>query len=271
MYIAVRTGQADMLRLLQEHLPQFQHDTADSDSPTNWLSKIGPGSLPGACARGDLEMVQLCLYPPSCVIPGEGSHGHEEGQTLIHGHKPGSIPPNTRFSSYIATSMMASRSAEVYQYLDSLVGSPRSSPPYYPPCLHMRAMARAGDLAMVRFQLDTGVIPASLLGLALAEAARACNHDIVDLLLERGADPNHEHPRGRTILRAAGRSGSMTMVRKIIDAGAECHEDVLFRAIKLEHTAMVEMLLDMGLGCERVRATALSVARLGTWNLWRIF
>ena len=50
MYIAARTGQADMLRLLQEHLPQFQHDTADSDSPTNWLSKIGPGSLPGACA-----------------------------------------------------------------------------------------------------------------------------------------------------------------------------------------------------------------------------
>ena len=196
------------------------------------------------------------------MIPGEGSHGHEEGQTLIHGHKPGSIPPNTRLSSYIATSMMASRSAEVYQYLDSLVGSPRSSPPYYLPCLHMRAMARAGDLAMVRFQLDTGVIPASLLGLALAEAARACNHDIVDLLLERGADPNHE---GRTILRAAGRSGSMAMVRKIIDAGAECHDNVLFRAIKLEHTAMVEMLLDMGLGCERVRATALSVAK--AWGL----
>lgn len=266
MYIAARTGQADMLRLLQEHLPQFQHDTQDSDPASHWPSKIG-ASLPGACARGDLEIARLCLYPPSRVIPGEGSH--EEGQALIHDHKPGSIPPNTRLSGYIITSMIASRSAEVYQYLDSLVSSPRQIPPYYLPFIHLRGMAQAGDLAMVKFQLDTGAIPASLVALTLAEAVRACNHDIVDLLLERGADPNYG-PQERSILLAATLTGSMTMVRKLIDAGAKCFEpdtDILLQAVKLEHTAMVEMLLDMGLGYEgemerdRARTRALGRAK----------
>jgi len=247
MFIAARTGQADMLRLFQEHLPQFQQDNIQAgDLTTNWPSKIGPGSLPGAAARGDMEMVRLCLFP--------------EGQTLIHGYEPGSIPSNTHLSSYITTSMMASRSAEIYQYLESLISPLRSSPPYYLPYIRTKAMAQAGDLAMVKFHLDTGGLETSQLSVPLAEAARACNYDVVDLILERGADPNGEDARGRTILMAAAKSGSMTMVRKLLDAGAKCGPTILLQAVKHEHTAMVEMLLDMGRGWDE-RERVLSRAK----------
>ncbi|KAK0719176.1 hypothetical protein B0H67DRAFT_642553 [Lasiosphaeris hirsuta] len=58
MYIAARTGQADMLQLLQGRLPEFEHGTPNGPR-LNWRSKLGPGSLRGACVRGDLDMVRL--------------------------------------------------------------------------------------------------------------------------------------------------------------------------------------------------------------------
>lgn len=265
MYIAARTGQTDILLLLQEHLPQLEKKPELTTS--EWRSKVGPGSLPGACARGDLEMVRLCLYPPSRAIP-------EEGETLILGYKPGSIPRFSYLGGYIISSMLVSRSAEVYQYLDSLIASPREGPPDYYPLTNLVVMAQAGHLPMVRYQLDNGANPSNgtYLGIPLVEAVRASNLDTVDLLLKRGANPNEWEYRGRTILTAAARTGSMAMMRKLVDAGikvrgtndadSRLHGDLraLQQAVKLEHGAMVELLLDMGAGTESGRASVLRMA-----------
>jgi ankyrin repeat protein len=88
---------------------------------------------------------------------------------------------------------------------------------------------------------------------------------VVDLLLERGADPNfgYEKPVGMEVeltpLTIAAASGSLTIVRKLLDHGA--HIDVpaedymtrlpaLYWAIAIEHTAMVQLLLERGASLE---------------------
>ena len=76
-----------MLQLLQERLSEFEHGTPNGPR-LNWRSKPGPGSLRGACVRGDLDMVCLCLYPSSRVLP-EG--GDKEKEMLILECKLGSM------------------------------------------------------------------------------------------------------------------------------------------------------------------------------------
>jgi ankyrin repeat protein len=97
MYLAAWTGQAEILELMQEHLPEFE----EIDPGNKWAgyrSKIGPGSLVGAAARGDMNMMRLALYPPSRIIPprGDDGEGEKEGTVpnsiLVLGQKPGSIP-----------------------------------------------------------------------------------------------------------------------------------------------------------------------------------
>jgi hypothetical protein len=67
------------------------------------------------------------------------------------------------------------------------------------------------------------------------------------VLLKYGAPVDYQY-RPNVPLLAAFQSGSMVMVRKLLDAGAPVVPDRLFlrTAVKLEHTAMVEMLLSLG-------------------------
>src|SRR5690606_21139305 len=88
---------------------------------------------------------------------------------------------------------------------------------------------------------------------------------VVDLLLECGADPNEwgEYRCG-TPMTAAAKAGSMVMLRKLIDAGAKVgakDEWTLSHAVRMEHTAMVELLLSMGAGTEKAGALSLEMAR----------
>ncbi|KAK0648143.1 ankyrin repeat-containing domain protein [Cercophora newfieldiana] len=138
-------------------------------------------------------------------------------------------------------------------------------------------MAEAGNLAMVRYSLDKGGKPYNglYLEVPLAKAVTAFGYDVVDLLLERGADPNKYERRGRTLLTVAVRTGSMVMMRKLVDAGLkvrdpqvwpnlDADERALRQAVKMEHRAMVELLLDTGAGPESGRASVLRTAeRLG--------
>ncbi|KAK0622392.1 hypothetical protein B0T14DRAFT_601166 [Immersiella caudata] len=274
MYIATRTGQTDMLLLLQENLPQFQHETPEFPS-VGWRSKIGPESLDGACARGDLELARLCLYPPSRVIPEDGSP--EEREMLIIGQKPGAIPPFSLLGGYIIRAMIVARSPEVYQYVDSLVAWRDEGPPAHRPPSYETVMAGAGNLAMVKYHLDKGDKPYNrpYLDVPLAKAVMAWSYDVVDLLLEHGADPNDYERRGRTLLTVAVRTGSMLMMRKLVDAGLKVRDSqvwpgldadlrALRQAVKMEHRDMVELLLDMGAGTESGRVSVLRTAeRLG--------
>ncbi|GAB1309871.1 Ankyrin repeat-containing domain protein [Madurella fahalii] len=266
MYIAARTGQADMLHVLQEHLPDFEEHNPNSYTYF-WRSKIGPKSLHGAATRGDMDMVRLCLYPPSRIIP-EGEAEDKEAETSILGQKPGSIPFDSFLGRYIESAIRRARSAEVYEYLQSLVDETNRDPMVIMKNEHLWTMAEAGDMAMVRYLLSIGADVSHKVSFSrtpLARAVRACNEDIVDLLLERGADPNGCGGFPGTALTAAVKAGSMVMVRKLLDAGANIHYPnadsyTLRHAVKLEHTAMVELLLDLGIRSEIGKACALWTA-----------
>ena len=96
-------------------------------------------------------------------------------------------------------------------------------------------------------------------------AVRVWHEDIVNLLLEHGADPNE---RGKcrlgTPLTAAAKAVSMVMLRKLLDAGAKIVKTdttTLRYAVKLERTAMVELLLRMSADGKRGRRRILEMAR----------
>ena len=115
---------------------------------------------------------------------------------------------------------------------------------------------------MVRHLLDAGADTRGTSGRntnPLVEACRRCHEDIVDLLLERGADPNFggnaEIVQGSNPIAVAAASGSLPIVRKLLDHGADlCQDDMdikmgfhaLDAAVHLEHTDMMKFLLAAG-------------------------
>ena len=277
MYLAAWTGRADMLQLMQEHLPEFE----DLDPSNPWVdfhSKIGPGSLLGAVVRGDMDIVRLALYPPSRIIPplddddDDDKEKNEKKETvpnpmLVLGEKPGSVLVGSKLCAYIAQGMRRTRSPEIYEYLQSFFNQTEVDPDTKN--YDLAKKAEAGDIVMVRHLLETGADPADKKkihgGPPLVHAVRAWHEDIVDLLLEHGADPNE---RGKyrlgTPLTAAAKAGSMVMLRKLLHAGAKIVKAdtmTLRYAVKLEHTAMVELLLRMGAGGKRGRRQILETAR----------
>ena len=268
MYLAAWTGQATMLELMQEHLPDFEDD--ERYNSRDFRSKIGPGSLHGAAVRGDMDMVQLALYPPSRTIPGLGVEDDEEDmgkETLVLGEKPGSIPVGSKLEGYICTGVIRTRSPAIYQRLRSFLDEDRMTNAQN---WHLAIKAGAGDIVMVRHFLDTGVDPVckDLIMLPpLVHAVRGWHNDVVDLLLERGADPSEGGMAcfsNGTVLTAAAKAGSMVMLRKLLDAGAKIQSvrdaETLKYAVKLEHSAMVEMLLGMGAGDVKEREQVLEMA-----------
>ncbi|SPO01791.1 uncharacterized protein DNG_04464 [Cephalotrichum gorgonifer] len=231
MFIAAWTGQDAMLQLLQE----FQPDVELTESNNRYFdfscrSKIAPGSVDGASIRGDMDM------------------------------KPGHIAKGTWPYTFILSGMQRARSPEVFDYLERTLSQEKVSQRDKDQWLSKRAAA--GDIVMVRHLLDIGADPVGETtagGPPLVHAVRAWHEDIVDLLLERGADPNErgKYRRG-TPLTAAARAGSMVMLKKLLDAGAKLAKEdylTLRGAARMEHTAMVELLLricgrNAGMGAE---------------------
>ncbi|MBE3044417.1 ankyrin repeat domain-containing protein [Candidatus Bathyarchaeota archaeon] len=251
-------------------------------------SKQNPGyaykgcSLQGAAVRGDMDMVQLSLYPPSRTIPPMGVEDDvdEEGYTrketilnsiLVLGEKPGSITERSKLHFHISGGIGSTSSPTIYQHLRSFLSEDGWTRDHN---YHLAIRAEAGDIVMVRHLLDIGrdllgeetFLRARLLHPPLVGAVRGWHEDVVDVLLERGADLND----GRTIafgtvLTAAAKAGSMVMLRKLLDAGAKiknpCDTETLKYAVKLEHTAMVKLLLRMGAGNVKARKDVLRMAK----------
>jgi len=157
LYVAARTGQADMLQVFQEHLPQFEPSSLPHN-PSAWRSKIGPGSLSGAATRGNMDMVWLCLYPPSRIIPDGGDKG--ENKMPILGYKPGPVPPNLTLWNYIVDEIRRTRSPKVYRYLMNLLAD---TPKFDRGMMNyqLAGMAWAGDMTMVWYLLDIGANPSA--------------------------------------------------------------------------------------------------------------
>ncbi|KAK3312945.1 ankyrin repeat-containing domain protein [Apodospora peruviana] len=184
------------------------------------------------------------------------------------------IPHDSATWRTISHAMIRATSPQVYTYLNGLLmpgkgdrvedTGEQKHENYW-----LVRRAAAGDVVMVRHLLDIGADAADRCGRwgpALSQAVRGCYDDVVDLLLERGADPNHNRndPRLDTPLTAAARAGSMAMVRKLLDAGAEIQKKdsyMLRQAILKEHTAMAEMLLLAGVGTERDKSIFLGAVK----------
>jgi len=280
MYIAAWTNRADILLLLQEHLPDSEECRQNVENRGDDYRILqtrrfntGPGSLHGAAAQGNMNTVRLCLYPPSRnryhVAPdGEDKDKYqtEEAETLIVGYKPGFIPHDSKLGIYIDRAMQRTCSPRVYDYLLSLLfpldrGNNPDSAVNDGGLIprHLAAMSGTGDITMVRHLLDhVGADPSSKDSSSPKPLVRAItmrNYDVIDLLLSSGADPNGREKLRycyRTPLLAAVKTGNVRIVQKIFDAGAKVQflsdEGLILRyAIEMEHTAMVELLLGKGI------------------------
>ncbi|KAK7934889.1 ankyrin, partial [Apiospora marii] len=238
IYIAAFTGQADMLRLLQKYLPDYEAKRTRKHRSGHiwysWRSKIGPWSLYGAARRGDLNMVRLALNPPMCntqtsiedVATEPEADGNREivpdSKSMLQ-RPPGSVPPSSELGLYLRKAMGHAQSPEIYQYLLSFLDPAQADPE--PKHHELARMAAAGNVAMVRHLLDLGADPShpkTNKGTALLHAVRGSHLDVVDLLLARGADPSAMGwERLRTPLTAAAQTGSLVLLRKLLAAGAE--------------------------------------------------
>jgi ankyrin repeat protein len=129
--------------------------------------------------------------------------------------------------------------------------------------------ARQGDLAEVRELLETGTDPGRPIenASALAHAARGGHAQVVELLLNSGADI--EGGNGLSPLACAGYGGQDEIARLLIERGANIEADTggegtaLFQASAENHLSTVRLLLDSGAAVDaktEKRATPLLVA-----------
>ena len=247
MQLAAWAGNALMLELFQEHVPEMEDFDPTLAFNHNWKGKVGPASIKGAARRGDINMVRLAVYPPSRAA---------SDSTDFAGEPFGRVDRASSTGNALCLAQWATRNIEVYKYLEDFFAKPAD-------LSHVLAKhARYGNLDMVRYLLDAGADTRGTSGRnsnPLVEACRRCHEDVVGLLLDRGADPNFDGDKDRVgggnAIVAAARSGSLILVRKLIDHGASLSRmdmgiEIGFRALQgavlLEHTDMVRFLLASG-------------------------
>lgn len=263
MKLAAWAGNAQMLEIFQEHVPELENFDPFLVVNRNWRGKVGPASIRGAAIRGDIEMVRLAVYPPSRAAL---------DSTDFVGKAFGSIDRHSSIGNVLASAQWVTRNVEVYKYLDSFFSEPHDV------SSALAVHAHLGNLEMVRYLLDSGADTRGVLGRIgnpLVEACRRCHEDVIDLLLEHGADPNFEGDEERSIAGnptvTAAAKGSLVIVRKLIDHGAdidygykgiEMGQLALDAAVHLEHTAMVKFLVaagvDLGVNGESIMRSASS-------------
>jgi ankyrin repeat protein len=253
LQLAAWAGNADMLRLFQEHLPEFEEiPSPDGLDWGIWRGKVGPGSIKGASLSGDLNMIRLAVYPESRSNP---------DNTDFSGQPFGNVDISSKTGSDLYNCLYNTKNWEIFQYIDAFFKESilQSDPPYL-----LARYAELGNLEILRKLLDAGLDinggkqPNSN---PLVIASRYCHEDVVDLLLERGADPNYcEMEQRGPPLCAAAASGSITIVRKLLAYGAndwDINPSALRTAVQLEHTAMVNLFLELDIGDAECQAAAL--------------
>ncbi|KAI0436894.1 ankyrin repeat-containing domain protein [Xylaria telfairii] len=251
MQLAAFAGNADMVILFQEHLPDIE-DEYTGDRFTDWKANTGLGAIYGAALRGDMDILRLAIDPPSRAT----LHSSD-----FNGQKIGEVDPQSYAGRVLREAQSLTRSWEVFEYITSLL---RPSHPHSTTFVAMNA--ERGNIDMVQRLLDSewlmdprypkdGNRYAVFARTSLIRATRGFHEDIVDLLLKRGANPNDDHMPERfgSALSAAAAVGSMRMIRKLMEYGAkiDVHERqqrlMLKKALLVEHTEMVNFFYDQGL------------------------
>ncbi|KAK8115924.1 Ankyrin repeat-containing protein [Apiospora sp. TS-2023a] len=233
---------------------------------------LEPGAIFGAAVAGHIDLLKLVLRPS----PGPGSSSEERGEgdrsfgnyTFHHGHPH----PHSAVTSDICTphrwrtrlimhAMRATESPAVYEYLAAAWAPAHGLSDNYE---ELASHAGRGNLAMVRWLLDTkGIHPNGPAAeepwhSALGEACLWGHADMVELLLERGADvdmPRH-HGVWRSPLRQALLKNHTGIVRTLLERGAKVegsYGDNLVRlAFRKENAELVRLLMERGASLDRV-------------------
>lgn len=270
MEIASQTGNTDIMEIFQQRLPEFEELVPGgwqwlSKGNADWQGKIGPCSIIGAAIRGDLTILKLALYTPSRQAP---------DSTEIIRQSPGNIDPCTPIGKVLVTAARRyTKSPDISEYIYKLLKNRPSNDDLIEMLIWH---AGCGNLPMVRYLLGKGVpVNGELPGTnALIEACRGFHSEVVGLLLEQDADPNArvEDSSWITALPMAASTGSLAIVCKLLDYGAQINEvpDVwwgstrvtaIWWAVAVEHTAMFELLLERGASLEgRIGSIALELA-----------
>ncbi len=123
----------------------------------------------------------------------------------------------------------------------------------------LKHYANVGNMLMVRHLIHIGVpVQQSLRDVEspLVMACRGWHNDIVDLLLEHGADPNFAPQKIYPVfpLHEAATSSNLRLARKLLDLGAlpnrhgeaPTRYPALYWAFAREHPEMIRLLLERG-------------------------
>lgn len=239
MQLAAWAGNAEMLKLFQEHLLEFEEipPRFQMDDRT-WRGKTGPGAIKGAALSGDMQMLQLAIYPPSRATP---------DNTDFAGQPWGKVDSNSKPGADLRAALYFSKTWEVFQYIDSFFEKSILIDGNHK-FLLLEQYSELGNVEMVQQLLNAGVdVHGRPRHNPLQIAARYCKLDVVDLLLKRGADPNDDtlqfrhHP-----LLAAVLGDSVAVVRKLFEHGADTDAkwELLYIAVEHQNIAMLELLLE---------------------------
>ena len=254
--VAAQAGNMAMLNLFLAH-------ASPPSSGTGW--GFDPYAVYGAAVRGDLAILQLVFpaapqeFVGSCY--GFVTWRHDAGQAL----------PKAR---------RATRSPAVYEYLSQAwaPGLRTGRTPWY---ADLVSHAGRGNVDMVRYLLDGQRLPVDEKNTEEAESAleRACRcgqGEMVELLLQRGADPDFVGHAlwGAIPLRMAASGGHLSIVRKLLDRGARMETsgggpgggremDAVHWGFLLEQPEMIALFLERGAVLRKGEELATTLFHLG--------
>ncbi|KAK0115039.1 hypothetical protein ONS96_013509 [Cadophora gregata f. sp. sojae] len=188
--------------------------------------------------RGDIDMLRLAIWPPC-----QGKLPNTDFALLRLGH----VDPNSLPGVDLKNSLHSAKTLEVFEFVEGFFNEPQRE--YSALLAHY---AELGNIAIVRYLLEKGALVDG--GIRsdqnpLTIACRNCHKEIVDLLLERGADPGCYLAQVLGCpLHAATSGGSLSIMPKLlahVASFADVNWEPILNALRLEHTAMVEFILNL--------------------------
>ncbi|VUC20111.1 unnamed protein product [Clonostachys rosea] len=252
---AALAGNFEIFRLIQESLPDVVEPNLNPlNGPLAFLDhyeleeiyikgKADIQGVVGAAMSGDVELLEMALYPPSRADP----------NSTAYFDYISTEPTTTRQQRFARRLLMRAlffaKNWDVYSRLASIL--PELSDTFRGKLL--RRFAEYGNLSIVKNLLDNGChVDGEAAGsrtgyhreTPLYFASRYGNADVVSLLLERGADVERKVQYCFRPLLGAIKSGNISIVQKLFEYGAKCSSLEVEQALLSEYPEMIDLVLD---------------------------